>query len=218
MSAPIATRIARLDPPRTALFICDMQERFTRAIHRFDAVESTAAKLIKAANTLDIPIWTTEQAPKSLGSTVPGLAALPKPSTSKTVPKTRFSMVLPSLNEWYSTLKNGAPTGVVLVGIESHVCITQTALDLLEQGIQVWIPADGVSSCNAAEVPLALARLKEAGAIVTTSESILFELIKDAVHPKFKDIQALIKEEKANTTENLEALSGASGDGQCTIS
>ncbi|CEH16509.1 isochorismatase family [Ceraceosorus bombacis] len=61
-------------------------------------------------------------------------------------------------------------------------------------------------------------RLKEAGAIVTTSESILFELIKDAMHPKFKDIQALIKEEKANTTENLEALSGASGDGQCTIS
>ncbi|RMZ82176.1 hypothetical protein DV738_g1716, partial [Chaetothyriales sp. CBS 135597] len=98
------------------------------------------------------------------------------------------------------------PVQVILVGIETHICVTQTALDLLQIGHEVYILVDGVSSCNAGERGVALERLRKAGATVTTSESILFELLGDASHPAFKAVNALVKETKESTKQALEVF------------
>lgn len=158
--------------------------------------------MLKAASILSLPVYATEQAPKALGNTVSPLSellgALPAPSTKTALPKTRFSMVLPEeTDKWMK--EAGNPSNVIIVGIESHVCVLQTTLDLLERGIAVHVLADGVSSCNAGERRVALERMRQAGAIVTTSESVLFQLIEDASHPNFKAISGLIKEEKEPT-------------------
>lgn len=100
------------------------------------------------------------------------------------------------------------PLSIILVGIETHICITQTTLDLLAQGHKVYILADGVSSCNQNERPVALARLAKAGATVTTSESLLFELVGDANDSNFKAVSGLVKETKSETMEAVQALCG----------
>lgn len=91
-------------------------------------------------------------------------------------------MVTPAVRQGVATL-NGR-LSCVIVGIEAHICVTQTALDLLDEGHKVYVLADGVSSCNKEEVPLALARLRSEGAIVTTSESFTYELMGDAAIPE----------------------------------
>jgi nicotinamidase-related amidase len=95
---------------------------------------------------------------------------------------------------------------VVILGIESHICVTQTTLDLLKAGHRVYVLADGVSSCNKEEVPIALARLRAEGATVTTSESWIYECMRDAALPQFKAIANLVKETKDNTKNTLESL------------
>lgn len=92
------------------------------------------------------------------------------------------------------------------MGIETHICVTQTALDLLELGHRVYILVDGVSSINPEERVVALARLRDAGAIVTTSESILFEIMGDAKRAEFKAVSGLVKETKEQTKNALEVF------------
>ena len=94
----------------------------------------------------------------------------------------------------------------ILVGIETHICITQTALDLLAAGHRVYVIADGVSSVNPEERGVALARLRDAGVIVTTSESIIFEILQDAKKPGFKAVNSLVKESKEDTKTALRVL------------
>jgi hypothetical protein len=97
-------------------------------------------------------------------------------------------------------------SSVAIVGIEAHICVTQTTLDLLKLGHKVYVLADGVSSCNKEEVPIALRRLAREGAIVTTSESWLYEVMGDAGITEFKRIAGLVKEEKEGTRTSLENL------------
>lgn len=94
----------------------------------------------------------------------------------------------------------------ILVGIETHICITQTALDLLAAGHRVYVIADGVSSVNSEERGVALARLRDAGVVVTTSESIIFEILQDAKKDGFKAVNSLVKESKDDTKTALKAL------------
>lgn len=96
----------------------------------------------------------------------------------------------------------------VLIGIESHICITQTALDLLSHGHAVAVLADGVSSCNKEEIPIALARLRAAGVTVTTSESWLYECLGDAGAEEFRGLVGLVRDSKKGTAEALGALCG----------
>lgn len=97
---------------------------------------------------------------------------------------------------------------IAIVGIESHICVTQTALDALAAGHDVYVIADGVSSCNPEEVPVALARLRAAGAVVTTSESWIYECMGDAGVAEFRDIVKLVKDTGKGTREALGALLG----------
>lgn len=114
-------------------------------------------------------------------------------------------MVTPEIKAALPTDAN-TPLDVIIVGIESHVCVTQTALDLLQLGHRVYVVADGVSSANAEERVVALARLRDAGAIVSTSESILFEVMGDAKHGNFKEVSKLVKETGEETRGALKAL------------
>jgi nicotinamidase-related amidase len=134
--------------------------------------------MIKAAEILSIPIYATTQNRNRLGETC---AELKIPNAVEHVDKTAFSMWVPSIASHFSS---NTPAEIVIVGIESHICVTQTTLDLLAQGHKVYILADGVSSCNPQEVPIALSRLRAAGAVVTTSESFLYECMGDASIPE----------------------------------
>lgn len=94
----------------------------------------------------------------------------------------------------------------IIVGIEAHICVTQTTLDLLAAGHKVYVLGDGVSSCNKEEVPIALARLRSEGAIITTSESVIYEIMGDSKIDEFRQIAGLVKDSKDVTRTSLEAL------------
>ncbi|KIW02432.1 hypothetical protein, variant 1 [Verruconis gallopava] len=194
-----------------ALFICDLQEKFRPAIHEYGRVIATTQKMLKASKILNIPIVATTQQRAKLGETCAELK-LDAPDGYKTLihsDKSLFSMWTPEVqNAVRSSLLSGSQTKIsaIIVGIESHICVTQTTLDLLAAGHKVYVLADAVSSCNKEEVPIALARLRAEGAVVTSSESFLYECMGDAGIAEFRDISRLVKESKDDTKSSLEAL------------
>ncbi|ETS85402.1 hypothetical protein PFICI_03427 [Pestalotiopsis fici W106-1] len=162
----------------------------------------TSKKVLRVAEVLQIPVYVTTQSRAKLGDTVSELKPLVGKAVAN-VDKTCFSMWIPELSQHFKT---SAPSEVVIVGIESHICVTQTTLDLLANGHKVYVLADGVSSCNKEEIPVALDRLRNEGAIVTTSESWMYECIGDAGITEFRDIIKLVKETSDDTKETLGAL------------
>ncbi|TFY82518.1 hypothetical protein EWM64_g1489 [Hericium alpestre] len=196
--------ITKVIPGHTVFLLCDVQTRFRTAIHSFPELVATASKMLKLAKILEVPVIFTEQNPKALGPTVPELPAEPLGDLHLgTIEKTLFSMATP---EVISILKERHMHSIVLFGIESHVCVLQSTLDLLELGFDVHVLADGVSSCNKEEIPIALARMARAGAQITTSESLLFQLQKDSSAPNFKAFSTAIKEENAATQKSVSTL------------
>ncbi|CCG80767.1 putative Isochorismatase family hydrolase [Taphrina deformans PYCC 5710] len=183
-----------------ALFVCDIQTKFEKAIHAWPHVVSTSRKLLSASTILSIPVYYTTQLREKLGDTVPSLVVR---DPALDIDKSLFSMCTPELLQ---SLPPGSD--VAIVGIEAHICVTQTTLDLLQHGHRVYIVADGVSSCNAAEVPIALRRLAGAGATVTTSESFIYQVTRDAKVDNFKAIAQLVKESKESTRAALENMPG----------
>ncbi|ETI28378.1 hypothetical protein G647_00827 [Cladophialophora carrionii CBS 160.54] len=189
------------------LFICDVQEKFRGAIWEFDKVIKTSQKMVKAAKILNFPIFVTTQNAARLGDTVEEVASLLPEGSASAIDKTAFSMLVPDLQTQLEKLAAGnEKLSVFLVGIETHICVTQTTLDLLSGGHKVYVLADGVSSCNAAERPVALNRLAREGAIVTTSESLLFELVGDAKDGNFRAVSGLVKETKEDTKVAVETF------------
>ncbi|KAI1793021.1 Isochorismatase hydrolase [Ganoderma leucocontextum] len=196
--------VTRLIPGRTVFLVCDIQTRFRPLVHSFDHVVATGSRMLKLAKVLDVPIVITEQNPRALGSTVPELDTAPLGNLFLgAYDKTAFSMAIPPVT---TLLKKHDFKSIVLFGIESHICILQTTLDLLQLGYDVHVLADGVSSSRPQEVPIALARMRQAGAQITTSETVAFELQADANKPNFKDFSRIIKEEVGNREKALEAL------------
>ncbi|KAL8775300.1 MAG: hypothetical protein Q9209_000307 [Squamulea sp. 1 TL-2023] len=163
---------------------------------------STAQKVLKASTILNIPVYATTQNAARLG---PICSELSLPSTAFQADKTAFSMLVPSLRSILSSATS-SPCQVAIVGIETHICVTQTALDLLADGHKVYVLADGVSSCNEGERGIALRRLQSEGAVVTTSEGWLYECMGDASIDEFKAIAGLVKETKERTTDAVRTL------------
>ncbi|BFZ18692.1 hypothetical protein BsWGS_21731 [Bradybaena similaris] len=183
-------KLGNLRLTQTVLFVCDMQERFRGAVKFFNEIAEVSNRLTEASRIMDIPLIVTEQYPKGLGSTVPDI------NISNAVgvfPKTKFSMLIPEVEEKMRILCGGNVHHVILCGVEAHVCIQQTVIDLLNRDIEVHVIADAVSSRNQVDRMMALERFRHMGATVTTSEAILLQLVGDKDHPKFKDIQGLIK-------------------------
>ncbi|XP_060617984.2 isochorismatase domain-containing protein 1 isoform X1 [Anolis sagrei] len=182
------TTLGNLTPSSTVFFCCDMQERFRPAIKYFGDIISVGQRLLQGARILGIPVIVTEQYPKGLGSTVQEIDLT---GAKLVLPKTKFSMVLPEVEAALAEIPG--VRSVVLFGVETHVCIQQTALELVGRGLEVHIVADATSSRSMMDRMFALERLARTGIIVTTSEAILLQLIADKDHPKFKEIQNLIK-------------------------
>jgi nicotinamidase-related amidase len=201
-----ARALGRLSPSSTALLVCDVQERFRPLICGFPAVADAARRLVKGCGALGVPVLATEQYPEKLGATVPEVEL---PSTAPVIAKTRFSMMVPEVRQWLAnggrssgnatttattTTTTGPIRSVMIVGIEAHVCVLQTALDLLADGVDVHLITDGVSSQRGTDRAAGLARAAQSGAFLTSAESALFELAGDAKHPAFKQISAIARE------------------------
>jgi nicotinamidase-related amidase len=167
---------------RAALVVIDVQEGF-RPYGSFAAVASACAKLLAGARILGLAALVSEQYPKGLGCSAPELGLEHEAILEKTV----FSAVRA---DGFSL--NGRDQAIVC-GIEAHVCVSQTAHDLLARGVEVHVPADAVGSRHSLDYERGLERLQRAGAIVTTVESALFELLERAGTPEFKPIQQLIR-------------------------
>ena len=172
-----------------ALFLfVDIQERLLPAMFEAERALRRCTLLARAAAQLDIPTLVTEQNPAKLGATVEALAqVLGEYSPSE---KMRFSACTENLLE---ELKSSGRKSVVLCGLETHVCITQTALDLRESGLQVFLPHDAVSSRYESDKKAGLARLNSIGAIPCCTEMIVFELLREAGTPDFKAMLAHLK-------------------------
>lgn len=166
-----------------ALLVIDVQDGFS-SYTCFDDVVAGAAKLVQAAGILGLPIVATEQYPKGLGSTA---AAVGLPEGAEPLEKTVFSACRAEGFQLHGRQQ------VLLCGIEAHVCVSQTALDLLEQGIEVQVVTDAVGSRHKRDRKVGLRRLEQAGCVLTTIEAALLELCERAGTPEFKDVQRIIK-------------------------
>lgn len=178
----------RLKVEDTALLVVDLQEKLLPKIINSDDLARNATFMVKAAKTLGVPVLATEQYPKGLGATVEPLRSL----IEKVWEKQSFSAVREG--GVLDFLKSDARIKVVLVGIEAHICVMQTVLDLLNQGFHVFICVDAVSSRYAIDVKIALKRMQQAGAVLVTSETCVYELLETAANPVFKEISAMVQE------------------------
>jgi len=173
----------------SCLALVDLQERLLPAISGSESVLANALRLAKAAEILRVPTLVTEQYPKGLGATVAPLkAALPNVAFLE---KSTFSAG--GASGFLETLKKSGATDVILAGVESHVCVMQTCLDLLRQGLRVFVCADGVGSRTSENRQLGLDRMKVGGAVIVSTEMVLFEWLERAGTPEFKQVQALVK-------------------------
>jgi nicotinamidase-related amidase len=177
----------KLDRGRAALAVIDVQEAFRPAVLEFERVADNVAVLIQGARILGLPVLVTEQYPKGLGHTAPEVAA-------------HLGNVAAFEKLCFSAFDaDGFPAAlddrdqVVLCGIEAHVCVNQTAEDLLATGREVHVVQDAVSSRTVQNRELGLHKMERSGATLTSVETALFELLREAGTPEFKQVQALIK-------------------------
>jgi nicotinamidase-related amidase len=176
-----------LERERAALVVVDVQEAF-RPYASFAQVAAGCAKLLQGARILDVPRIVSEQYPRGLGHTAPEVGLRDEPVIEKSV----FSAARAEGFEAAGIERDGREQAIVC-GIETHVCVSQTVHDLLARGVEVHVPADAVGSRHRLDYERGLERLERAGAIVTTVESVLFELLQRAGTPEFKAVQGLIK-------------------------
>ena len=174
-------------PKVNALLIIDIQEKIIRPIFNKDSIIKNIKKLISAYQILEKNIFVSEQNPLKLGVTLPEL--LPKTGFKK-IEKMEFSFA--NSQEFLKELKNKKITNLIVCGIETHICIQQTVLDCLQKGFEVILVSDAMSSRNSLDHEIALQRMIQTGAILTTTESIIFELCKTADRTEFKEIRNII--------------------------
>lgn len=192
------------------LVLVDYQQRLMPAIHEADAVVANAVRLARIAQLLQVPVWATEENPEGLGPTVAELQPL---VAGRVVSKMAFdatSVLLPrlkpaaraqggnarSLPKHLQKAQAPAPAAresLVLAGCEAHVCLLQTALGLLEEEQDVWVVTDACSSRSERNRDAAFDRLAGAGAELVTTEMVAFEWLRDAGHPRFKEVLGVIK-------------------------
>jgi nicotinamidase-related amidase len=171
------------------LLIVDVQEKLVPKIFELDRLVANCRTLIQAAKIVGVPVYATEQYPKGLGGTVPQLAEL----LEKPAQKLRFSCA--EVLAWdVAAGQADNRFQIVVAGMEAHVCVVQTVLDLLGNGFQVYVPADAVSSRSELDWKIALDRMSAGGTTIVTTESVLFEWCEVSGTPEFKQISQLIKD------------------------
>ncbi|MBN1475652.1 hydrolase [Candidatus Sumerlaeota bacterium] len=176
-----------LDPARTALVVIDVQERLMPVIEGGERVIERCRRLIEGFQILGLPILVTEQYPRGLGPTVPALReAL---GEAQIIEKREFSAC--GCEEFLRASEGHGQ--LLLCGVETHVCVGQTAHEALEAGHQVHIAADAVGSRHLENRQIGLEKMRASGAVISTTEIALFELLRTSAHPQFKAISRLIQ-------------------------
>ncbi|MEH3086403.1 MAG: isochorismatase family protein [Xylophilus ampelinus] len=199
-----------LDTDSSQLVLIDYQARLMPAIADGEGVLQNARRLAEAARLLQVPAWGTAQNPSKLGPLDPQLDGLVR----RTLAKMQFSACEEGLSEWLQPAAPAAPQGnarslprhlqkpqqaapqrrsIVVAGCEAHVCVLQTALDLLEDEFEVWVVTDACGSRTERNRDAAFDRLAGAGVELATTEMVLFEWLRSAEHPDFQAVQALIR-------------------------
>jgi nicotinamidase-related amidase len=179
----------RLRKAESALLVIDIQERLLPAIFERERVVQNTVRLIKGSAILGIPIFATEQYRKGLGTTVPEVAA----ALGKVAPVEKLAFSACGATDLSAGLKAKKITNVILCGIETHVCVCQTCLDLLDASYAVFVVADAVSSRTPENHRIGLERMRDAGAVIGSTEMVLFELLEKAGTEEFKQILPLVK-------------------------
>ncbi len=174
---------------KTALLIIDIQEKIIQVINEYELVIENTIKLIKGFKALEVPIFHTEQYPKGLGTTERSIQT--ELDENDAIQKLSFSCS--GAGELFENLKKKKISQVVVCGVESHVCVQQTVLDLLANDFQVNVAADAVSSRRVKDYDIAISRMRQHGAEVTTTEAILFELLNVCGTEVFKKVSKIIK-------------------------
>jgi len=199
-----------LDAYESQLVLIDYQERLLPAIADAAGVLANAARLAQAARMLDVPVWGTEQNPSKLGPLPPELRG----ECQRILAKMEFSACAEGLTDWLRPPQkppqgnarslpkhlqkpreeqSAGRASIVVAGCEAHICLLQTALDLLDDEFEVWVVTDACGSRTDRNRDAAFDRLAGAGAELVTTEMVLFEWLGGAEHPQFKAVQALIK-------------------------
>jgi nicotinamidase-related amidase len=180
--------LPRLDRKTAAVLVVDIQQRLTPVIWGYERLEKYAKATIMAARELGMPVLATEQYPQGLGPTMPSIREiLPSPPLAKV----HFSCGAdPAVAR---AVKDLGRRQVVVVGMETHVCVFQTARDLLEQGYEVHVCADAVSSRTEEHRRVALELMRDGGIFVTSAETAIFDLLHQAGTPEFKRVSAWVK-------------------------
>lgn len=173
----------------TVLVIVDIQEKLVRAMHAREDLLVRAQQLVRGACALQVPILCTEQNPQGLGATVAELAA----HMPTVRPISKFSFGCCASADFLRALQESGRRRVLLAGIETHVCVYQTALELLERGWRVEVVADACSSRTPGNKQIGLDKMRAAGAGITSVETALFELLKVAEGPLFKEVLKIVK-------------------------
>lgn len=174
----------------TAVLIIDVQDRLLNAVFNKDICGKKSEIIAKAASVLNIPVIVTEQYPKGLGNTIEPIAGA-LGEKAEYFEKTTFSAL--ENPEVLEALKKADKKQIVIFGIETHICVSQTTAALIEEGYEVNVIKDACGSRTEVEYLAGLERMKDNGAHIMTTEIALFEWLKGAKHPNFKEIQGLIK-------------------------
>ena len=178
-----------LNKHKSALLVIDIQERLLPVIFESEKVLNNAIKLVKGFKTLGLPVYYTEQYPKGLGHTEPRL----KEALGDIDPVEKMSFSCFDAGNLFDEFKNKNIEQVVICGVEAHVCVVQTVLDLIANGFLVHVAADAVSSRRQFDCTIALERMRSNAAEITLTESVLFELLNVCGTDEFKAISKLVK-------------------------
>lgn len=198
-----------LDASQSQLVLVDYQARLMPALFEGPAAAANGVRLGRLAQMLDVPVWGTEQNPSKLGENLPEIRALCR----RTLSKMHFGAMEEGLGEWLRPPERAQPQGnarslprhlqraqaaaprntIVVAGCEAHVCLLQTALQLIEDEFEVWVVTDACTSRTERNRDAAFDRLAGAGAELVTTEMVGFEWLRTAEHPAFRDFQALIR-------------------------
>jgi nicotinamidase-related amidase len=181
--------VKRIRREQTCLLVVDVQVKLLSAINKHQKVVENTRRLVAGASLLRVPVLATEQYPKGLGATAPKIAAAIKDFA----PMEKLAFSACRAPGFSVALKAKNVPSVIMCGIEAHVCVLQTCLDLLDDGYNVFVVADAVSSRTAENRQLGLERMRAAGATIVSTEMVLFELLEKAGSPEFKQIISLIK-------------------------
>lgn len=178
-----------LNPEDACLVIIDIQQKLLPVMQDQLRMVRNCSVLIQTAKALNIPIFWCQQVPAALGPTVPELAAL----LEGIVPFDKSSFSCAGQKYFINAIETSGRRTAVLCGIEAHVCVFQTAMDILQKGMDVHVISDAISSRTPENKQIAFDRMKSAGVIISSTEMLLFELLRTSNHPAFRELSNLIR-------------------------